>query len=282
MLDKQHMTPAHDAPAGLRVEREDGVLTLTFDRPESGNAIPREWTTSLIALFESVNDDSSVRSLLVRGEGQHFSLGGDVRGFAAELDRPAEARQADFHRRLDLVTRLVSAFVRIEVPVVVACQGGAAGAGLMYPLGADYVVGEPGSFLVFAHQRLALTPDGGVSYLLPRVVGERVARQLVLTSARVDAEEARRLGIVSRIVEPDQVEPEARKQARRFAQGPAEAARAAKKLINAALDASLTDQLDAERDAIVASVGHPDFAEGVRAFVDKRQPSFPSASADTN
>ena len=270
------------AATGFRVEREDGVLTLTFDRPESGNAIPREWTTGLIALFESVNADPSVRSVLVRGEGQHFSLGGDVRGFAAEIERPVDERQVDFHRRLDLVSRLVLAFVRIEVPVVAACQGGAAGAGLMYPLGADYVVGEPGSFLVFAHQRLALTPDGGVSYLLPRVVGERVARQLVLTSARVDAEEARRLGIVSRIVEPDQVDQEARKQARRFAQGPTEAARAAKKLINAALDASLAEQLDAERDAIVASVGHADFAEGIRAFLDKRQPQFPSAFDSTN
>ncbi|MFN3387587.1 MAG: enoyl-CoA hydratase/isomerase family protein [Allosphingosinicella sp.] len=265
---------------GFRVDRSEGVLTLTFDRPESGNAIPREWTTSLIELFESVNGDASVRCLLVRGEGPHFSLGGDVRGFAADLDRPAEERQADFHRRLGLVSRLVTAFLNIEVPIVVACQGGSAGAGLMYPLGADYVVGEPGSFLVFAHQRLALTPDGGVSYLLPRVVGERVARQLVLTSARVEADEALRLGILSRIVDPAELDEEARKQARRFASGPAQAARAAKKLLKASLDASLADQMDAERDGIAASVGHPDFAEGVRAFVEKRQPHFPSVSGD--
>jgi len=261
-------------PEGLKVEQDGAVLVLTFDRPDSGNAIPREWTGYLTALFAAIGRAESIGCLLVRANGPHFSLGGDVRGFAADLDRPAEERQADFHRRLDLVSGLVAAWASIDVPIVVAAQGGVAGAGLMYPLGADYVLAEPGSFLMFAHQRLALTPDGGVSYLLPRVVGERMARQLVLTSARVDAEEARRLNIVSHIVEAEQLDAEARKQAQRFAKGSGPAARAAKKLLRGATDRPLAEQLDAERDAIVASVGHPDFAEGVRAFVEKRTADF--------
>ena len=264
----------NDPIEGLKVERDGAVLVLTFDRPESGNAIPREWTPHLITTFASIASDETIRCLLVRANGPHFSLGGDVRGFAADLDRPVEERQTDFHRRLELVSGLVAAWASIDVPIVVAVQGGVAGAGLMYPLGADYVLAEPSSFLMFAHQRLALTPDGGVSYLLPRVVGERMARQLVLTSARVEAEEARRLNIVSRIVEAEQLDAEARKQAQRFAKGSGPAARAAKALLRGATERPLTDQLDAERDAIVASVGHPDFAEGVRAFIEKRAADF--------
>lgn len=261
-------------PDGLRLERGDGVLTLTFDRAESGNAIPREWTVPLTRIFDSIAADPSVRCLFVRSNGPHFSLGGDVRGFANDLDRPVADMQADFHQRLDRLSTLVKAWVAIDVPIVVAVQGGVAGAGLMYPLGADYVFAEPGSFLMFAHQRIALTPDGGISHLLPQVVGERVARQLILASARVDAEEARRLNIFSRIVEAEALHDEALKQVRRFASGPGEAARAAKRLLRGATTRPIAEQLDGERDGIVASVGHPDFAEGVRAFVEKRPASF--------
>jgi 2-(1,2-epoxy-1,2-dihydrophenyl)acetyl-CoA isomerase len=259
---------------GYRVDIADGVLTLTFDRPERGNAIPSTIVPGLIALFEGIDADESIRAVLVRAEGPHFSLGGDVKGFAAELDQPVEALQADFHARLDRVSKLVMAFRRISVPIVVACQGGVAGAGLMYPLGADYVLGDASSFLVFAHQRVGLTPDGGVSYLLPRVVGERLAREFVLTAAKVDAPDALRFGILSRIVDADALQDEAAAQARRFARAPRAVVRTAKQLINSALQADLATQLDAERDAIVASVGHGDFGEGVRAFLEKRPPTF--------
>jgi len=271
-------TSAEADEAGLRIERADGVLTLTFDRPESGNAIPSSWTSKLIDLFEGLNTDPTVRALLLRAEGPHYSLGGDVRAFAAGLDRSVAEMQAEFRARLDRVSRLVTAFVAIDVPIVAACQGGIAGAGLMYPLGADYVLGAPDSFLVFAHQRIGLTPDGGVSYLLPRVVGQRMAGQLLLTGARVDAAEAQQLGMISQIVERDRIDEEARAQARRFARAPAEVMGTTKRLVRTSLATGLAKQLDAERDAIVASVGHPDFGEGVRAFVEKRAPSFPSCN----
>lgn len=259
---------------GLRSERAEGVLTLTFDRPAHGNAMLPETVPLLAEILEDAREDTAVRAILIRGEGQNFSLGGDVQRFAAELDRPASAVQADFAARLDRLGRLVLAYLKLDVPIVVALQGGAAGAGLMYPLGADYVVGDQASFLVFAHQRIGLTPDGGVSYLLPRVVGERMARQLLLTAAKVDAAEALRLGILSRIVSVGAVDSEARAQAVRFARAPAAAVRAAKALVKRAAHTDLATHLVAERDAIVASVGHSDFAEGVTAFLAKRTPRF--------
>lgn len=260
-----------------RVDRADGVLTLSFDRPQSGNAIPPEAVVGLTALFRSLRDDRSVRALLVRGEGRHFSSGGDVRGFALSLDQSIEDRRADFWRRLDAVKPLVEAYLAIEVPIVAACQGAVAGAGLMYPLGADFVLADDSVAFMFSHQRVGLTPDGGVSLLLPRVVGMRRATELVLTAAKVDAAEAYRIGIVSKLVAPDVLQDEALRQAKRFARAPVGVVRTAKRLIACGGGRSDADQLEAERDAIVASVGEPDFEEGVRAFLDKRAAVFPSA-----
>jgi 2-(1,2-epoxy-1,2-dihydrophenyl)acetyl-CoA isomerase len=260
-----------------RVDRADGVLTLSFDRPDAGNAIPQEAVAGLTDLFRSIRDDRSVRALLVRGEGRNFSSGGDVRSFALSLEQSVEERRDDFGRRLDAVKPMVEAYLAIELPIVVACQGAVAGAGLMYPLGADYVLADETAAFLFSHQRVGLTPDGGVSLLLPRVVGRRRAAELILTAAKVDAAEAWRIGIVSKIVSSDALHAEAVKQAGRFARAPVSVVRTTKKLIAESGRLSDADQLQAERDAIVASVGEPDFEEGVRAFVEKRAATFPSA-----
>lgn len=264
------------APA-YRVDRSDGILTLRFDRPDIGNAIPQEAVAGLTELFRSLRDDRSVRAVLVCGEGRNFSSGGDLRSFALSLKQSIEDRRADFGRRLDAVKPLVEAYLAIPVPIVVACQGTVAGAGLMYPLGADFVLVDETVAFLFSYQRVGLTPDGGVSLLLPRVVGQRRAAELVLTAAKVDAAEAWRLGIVSKIVPSDGLQEEAVKQARRFARAPVNVVRTAKSLIAQSGRRSDADQLQAERDAIVASVGEPDFEEGVRAFIEKRAATFPSA-----
>jgi 2-(1,2-epoxy-1,2-dihydrophenyl)acetyl-CoA isomerase len=169
---------------------------------------------------------------------------------------------------------LVKAYRAIEIPIVVAAQGGVAGAGLMYPLGADFVIGDDTTFLVFAHQRVGLTPDGGTSYLLPRVVGERMARELVLGASRVDASHALALGILSSVVPAEKLQEQARARAGQCARAPSEVTSAAKRLINCSLENDLDSQLQAERDGIVASVGRPAFHEGVMAFVEKRPAVF--------
>ena len=262
-----------------RVDRGDGVLTLTFDRPDAGNAISQDAVAGLTELFRSIGDDPAVRAMLVRGEGRNFSTGGDVRSFARSLEQSAEERQADFGQRLDAVRPMVEAYLAIRVPVVAACQGAVAGAGLMYPLGADVVLCDETAAFMFSHQRVGLTPDGGVSVLLPRVVGARRATELVLTAATVDAAEAWRIGIVSRIVAAEDLQSAALKQANRLARAPVEVVRTAKRLIAQSGGRSVREQLIDERDAIVASVGSPDFEEGVRAFIDKRAAVFPSAQS---
>ncbi|MBZ9650089.1 enoyl-CoA hydratase/isomerase family protein [Sphingobium sp. 3R8] len=260
------------------VERAGGVLTLCFNRPAHGNAIPQEAVPGLTELFSSISGDPSVRVLLVRGEGAHFSAGGDVRSFARAIEQPVEARRADFTSRLDAVRGMVEAYLSIEVPIVAVCQGAVAGAGLMFALGADYLIADETVTFLFSHQRVGLPPDGGVSLLLPRVVGERRAAELILTAARVGAEEAFRIGLASRIVAAAELASEGEAQAKRFARAPAGAVRQAKALLGSGGQQSVSAQLKAERDAIVQAVGTADFEEGVRAFIEKRPARFPSAS----
>jgi len=258
------------------VDLNEGVLRVTFNRPEHGNAIPSTAVPELSSLFQEAKADPGVRCILIQGKGKVFSAGGDVGSFATSIKQEVGARQADFSRRLGNLAGLVEAIVAFDRPVVAAIRGAVAGAGLMYPLVADYAIGDDSATFVFAHQRVGLAPDGGVSYLLPQVVGTRTARTLLLTAAKLDAQEAFRLGILSRIVPADELESEALKIAQRFALAPQRAVSLAKRLVNAADSRPLADQLQAEREGIEACVADPDFSEGVMAFVEKRKADFPS------
>lgn len=259
------------------VEISDGVLRLSFNRPEFGNAIPSQNIPLLIDLFREAKTSPEVRSILIRGEGKVFSAGGDVAGFGRSLEQSKEERAADFERRLGIAAELAKAVTAFDGGIVTAVRGAAAGAGLFYPLVADVALGDPSATFVFAHQRVGLTPDGGLTTVLPQVVGVRMARNLVLTSAKVDAEEALRLGMLNQIVAADDLDDKAMKIARRFASAPQFALKTAKQIINATPDRSLDEMLEAERAGIVGCVADDDFEEGVRAFLEKRAAKFPSA-----
>jgi 2-(1,2-epoxy-1,2-dihydrophenyl)acetyl-CoA isomerase len=262
------------ADEAFLVDKSEGVLTLSFNRPEQGNAIPSSAVPQLTELFLSINGDTNVRAVLIRGEGKHFSAGGDVAGFAQTLTLSPEERRVDFATRLDRTSAYVAAYLAIQVPVVAACKGGVAGGGLMYALGADYVLADETAAFVFAHQRVGLTPDCGLSFLLPKVVGVRRAAELVMMAAKIDTAEAHRIGMVSKIVTSEALDTDARAVAAKFARGPARVLRSAKHLLHSGGKLSLAQALDAERDAIVSCVGEAAFEEGVRAFVEKRSPDF--------
>src|SRR3546814_5899147 len=170
-------------------EISEGVLTLSFNRPDAGNAIPQAAVESLTALFRSCVGNRGGGGVGVRGEGKHFCTGGDVRAFSEILELGTAERRADFKGRLDRVNALVPAYSELEVPVVAVCRGAVAGAGLLFTLGADFVLADETVNFLFSHQRVGLTPDGGVSALLPRVIGERRASELILSAAKVDRSE---------------------------------------------------------------------------------------------
>lgn len=258
------------------VELAGGILRLTFNRPEAGNATPTANVPGLVQLFQDAQATPEVRCILVQGKGKIFSAGGDVAGFSRSLSMSPEERREDFSRRLPVLRSLVEAVVAFDRPLIVAMRGSAAGAGLLYPLAADYVLGDETANFVLAHQRIGLSPDGGVSALLPLVVGVRMARSLILSAAKVEAAEALRLGLLTRLVPVDVLDAEAKKLAARMARAPQRAVSRAKRLLTIQ-GTTLAEQLDAETAGVVDCVGDLDFDEGVKAFIDKRAATFPSA-----
>lgn len=258
----------------VTVERRDGVVAITLSRPETGNALAPEMVAALTAALSAVRDDGSVRSLLLRGEGRHFTTGGDAREFARLLDASAGERRVAFERLMAKGAAMIAALAAIEVPVVLACRGAVAGGGLALLLAADVVLADRSATLLFSHRRVGLPPDGGVSWLLPRVVGQRRATQLILEGATVDAQAALDIGLVSRLVDADVLDEQAWLLARHLADGPTRSLRAAKRLLRRSEDTTLAEQLALETGAILDAIEAPDFAEGTRAFLERRAPIF--------
>lgn len=264
------------AAASLMMERSDGILTLTLNRPDQGNAISPEDVAALTAAFQDAQADPGIRCLIIAGAGKHFCTGGSVSGFARDLERGVEDRREDFHARLDRVAALIQTIVAIDRPVIARVHGVVAGAGMMLALTADLVIGDETASFMFAQRRVGLSPDGGISYFLPRIVGARMAARLVLTAARIAAAEALSLGLLSELVPAERLNLRVAEIAADLAQAPQQAVKCAKSLLRRSPSSSLGEQLAAERDAIRLLVGTADFAEGVRAFTEKRPALFPS------
>lgn len=256
-----HEAAPHDDVIILTIG-DDGVGHVELNRPDLSNTIDLAFTAALREVLETVRDDDRVRVLLLTGRGRMFCAGGDLAAMAAADDRAGFLQELadDLH----VGVRLLDA---LEKPVVVGVQGAAAGAGLSLVLGADLVVAGRSAAFVTAYASVGLTPDGGQSWLLPRVVGLQRALELTLTPRRLKADEARDLGMVTTVVDDDAVDDEARALAARLAAGPATALGRARRLLRGSFDVSLDDQLDTESHTIAASSTEPESIALIERFL---------------
>ena len=229
-------------------EVADGVATVTLNRPGASNAVDLGLTRALAAAVAAVAADDAARVLLLCGAGKRFCAGGDLGAMDAAPDRGAFIREL-----AGAAHEVVRALDRLEKPVVAAVQGAAAGIGLSFVLGADLVVAGAGAKFVSAYTSVGLTPDGGQSWLLPRIVGARRAAEIVLLSEPLSAERALEYGIVSAVVEDGSELARARELAAALAARPAQALGPARRLLRDGMDRSLSDHLDAEAAAITAA-----------------------------
>jgi 2-(1,2-epoxy-1,2-dihydrophenyl)acetyl-CoA isomerase len=259
----------------LAIEVEGEIGTLTLDRPDSLNAMSPEMIYELTVASGWLADQAPLRGLVVTGAGERaFSSGGDVNWFKGGVDDPDMDLPANVRRGAEVLHQAIVDFRRIPYPVIAAVNGVAAGAGFSLALMCDLRIASTDAGFVCAYGRIGASPDGGMTYFLPRVVGPAKALELLLNDPLLSAEQALDLGIVSKVVEPGELLGEARAKAEKLAAKAPHYVRMAKRLIGESLDNSLTEHLQVERHGIADSMGTEDLREGVTAFFEGREARF--------
>jgi 2-(1,2-epoxy-1,2-dihydrophenyl)acetyl-CoA isomerase len=258
----------------LLLDRDGTIATLTLNRPASLNALDSEMVDALVTHSAALAADDSVRCVIINGAGRHFMAGGDIRSFAGQLADAPSDRRRHFTRMVEHMHVAIENLQRMPHPVLASVQGAVAGFGLSLMCGCDLAIASTSSYFTSAYRHLGLTPDGGASYTLPRLVGLKKATEIVLLGERFDATEALRLGLVNRVVAEDELRTATHQLAMALASGPVLAIRNGKRLLNQSLSQSLSAQLQAEAESFGGCAATDDFVEGVRAFLDKRPPRF--------
>jgi len=259
----------------VTVTVEDDVARVTLDHPELRNALTGELADGLVAAMETVAD-SEARCVVVAGEGSAFCAGGDVNAMVEGVE-PRDSDGRDPERTRAAVERTASAVTAVstcEVPTVAAVEGPAYGAGAALAIACDVVVASDEAGISFGFRRVGLAVDSGVSYHLPRLVGESTAKTLIFTGEMVEADRAADLGLFNRVVPEDSFDEELDAFVEQVATGPTAALSASKRLVEEGHRRSLSEAVAAETDAQVAMTETADHAEGVRAFVERRDPEF--------
>ena len=257
------------------LEVVDGVATLTLNRPTALNALSVEMMEDLAEATRKLAGRSDFAVVVIKGAGEHFMAGGDLKDFARQLPLSPEARLAAFEamivRHINPTVAVLQGFAQ---PVIACVRGACAGFGLSLMAGCDLAVAADNAKFTTAYSAIALSGDGGASYFLPRIVGARKAAELLLLAERFDAAEALRLGLLNRVVPDAELEAAVDKLVSRLKNGPRHAYGEIKRLLQASHDNQLDAQLQAEAKAFARCAATADFAEGVTAFVDKRAPGF--------
>lgn len=254
----------------ITLERADGVATLTLNRPKAANSLDIPLARELMHAAIACDDDPEIRAVVLTGAGPMFCAGGDLRSFA-------DAGTAISSRLKELTVYLhaaISRLTRMDAPVIAAVNGVAAGAGFSLAIAADLTIASDAASFVMAYTNAGLVPDGSSTFFLPRRIGDRRTRELMLTNRKLSAAEALDWGLVNQVVPAAELLPTATKLATTLAAGPTRSYGAVKALLNETFEHGLEAQMEREARAIAGASITADGQEGIRAFLDKRKPQF--------
>lgn len=259
----------------VQLGREGGVAYITLNRPDSGNAINLPLARCLLEATMAVEADPAIRCVVVRASGRMFCAGGDVKALHAAGDALPEL----LREILTYLHPAITCLTKMNKPVVTAIHGPAAGAGIGLAAVGDIALAEPEAHFTMAYSRIGLTPDGGATWLLPRLIGLRRAQELSLTNRRVSAAEAAAMGLITRVVAEGTLAHEVDALAEALASSAVDALGRTKRLLLTSGEATLAEQLEAESENIAQQGGTIEGRTGIAAFVERRKPNFAAAAA---
>jgi 2-(1,2-epoxy-1,2-dihydrophenyl)acetyl-CoA isomerase len=249
-------------------EERDGVGIITLNNPEKRNPLTEETKDELISALDEIERSDEVRALIITGRGPAFCAGGDIKKIGTEMT-PEETASV-MKKSQQLLWKLLN----LEKPVIASVNGDAFGMGCNLALATDFAIASDKARFSQAFIKLGLIPDFGAMYFLPRLIGLWKSKELAYLGGAITAVEAVRIGLIYRVVPHDELDKESLTLANRLARMPTKAIGRAKKVLNRAFDMTLPDVLDEEVAAQTYLSQTEDHREGIRAFMEKRQPEF--------
>jgi 2-(1,2-epoxy-1,2-dihydrophenyl)acetyl-CoA isomerase len=258
----------------MSFSEQDWIGVLTLDRPEAYNAMDPAMISELPVVFGWLADQADLRALVITGAGPAFCAGGDVNWFRRGVEDPEIDIVAGVRDGAETLHRGIVDLVRIPYPVIAAINGPAAGAGFSLALACDTRICSEDAFLACAYGRIGASPDGGMTYFLPRVVGPSRAVEILLNDPNLTPESALAEGIVAEVVPSDRLMDRALEKARKLGAKAPYYVKMAKRLAGTSLDHTLTEHLQHERHAIAEAMATEDLARAVSAFFDGEEVEF--------
>lgn len=255
----------------LEYQVQDGVATLTMNRPQARNALDTEMKDGFAAAMANILADNSIRAVILTGSGGSFCAGGDLRGMAQVRASMTHER---WRERMLEVQPWLRALIELDRPVIAAVDGPAFGAGFSLALTADFVLASPRARFCLSFMRVGLGPDFAAMYTLPRVVGLQRAKELMLSAREVEVEEAVRLGLVMEVLPAEGLLPRARALAKSFVGASPLATRLIKQDVAQSLSSDLPTMLELEAEHQAQCFGSAYQAEAVQRFLDKQPAAF--------
>lgn len=252
----------------IQSEKKGNVLSVKLNRPDKFNSFNRDMALQLIQVLDEAEKDTSVRAIVLTGEGKAFCAGQDL-AEALDPNGPGIKRIVEEHYN-PIILRIRN----IEKPFIAYVNGVAAGAGANIALACDIVCAAKGASFIQAFSKIGLIPDSGGTFTLPRLIGMQMASALMITGDKLSAEEAKQFGLVYKVFEGEAAWNEVMSFAENIAAMPTKAIGFTKRLLNQSYSNTLEQQLKVEGDVQVQSASTYDYNEGVKAFLEKRKPVF--------